>query len=68
MPVKEKRDDRAYSHSQEKKAQNREEHAERGSGDRANSRKSPKYEREDKPQRRNPDVAGNMKFPSMCKK
>ena len=47
MPVKEKRDDRAYNYSQEQKAENREEHADRGSGDRSSSRKSPKYKRED---------------------
>ena len=67
MPVKEKRDDRANNYSQEQKAENREKHAKSGSGDRASSRDSPKYEREDKPQCRNPGVGGDMKLPSMSK-
>jgi len=67
MSEKEKRDDRANNYSQEQKAENREEHAKRGSGDRASSRNSPKYEREDKPQRRNPGVGRDMKLPSMRK-
>ena len=68
MPVKEKRDDRADNYSQKQKAENREEHTDRRSYDRVSSRKFPKYEREDKPQRRNPGIAQDMKLPSMCKK